>query len=71
MIDAQSAGSLAAVLVEPILSSGGVIEPPPGYFRQLKRMCAERGMLLILDEAQTGLGRTGQMYAFDARRRRS
>ena len=65
MIDAQSAGSLAAVLVEPVLSSGGVIEPPPGYFRKLKQMCAERGMLLILDEAQTGLGRTGQMYAFE------
>jgi 2,2-dialkylglycine decarboxylase (pyruvate) len=65
MIDAQSAGRLAAVLVEPILSSGGVIEPPPGYFGQLKQMCAERGMLLILDEAQTGLGRTGQMYAFE------
>jgi 2,2-dialkylglycine decarboxylase (pyruvate) len=65
MVDAQSAGGLAAVLVEPVLSSGGVIEPPPGYFRQLKQMCAERGMLLILDEAQTGLGRTGQMYAFE------
>jgi 2,2-dialkylglycine decarboxylase (pyruvate) len=65
MVDAQSAGSLAAVLVEPVLSSGGVIEPPPGYFSQLKQMCAERGMLLILDEAQTGLGRTGQMYAFE------
>src|SRR5579863_5078271 len=65
MIDAQSAGSLAAALVEPVLSSGGVIEPPPGYFSKLKQMCHERGMLLILDEAQTGLGRTGQMYAFE------
>ena len=53
------------MLVEPVLSSGGVIEPPPGYFRKLRQMCAERGMLLILDEAQTGLGRTGQMYAFE------
>jgi 2,2-dialkylglycine decarboxylase (pyruvate) len=65
MIDAQSSGSLAAVIVEPILSSGGTIEPPPGYFARLKQMCAARGMLLILDEAQTGLGRTGQMYAFE------
>lgn len=65
LVDAQSAGSLAAVLVEPVLSSGGVIDPPPGYFARLKQMCAERGMLLILDEAQTGLGRTGQMYAFE------
>jgi 2,2-dialkylglycine decarboxylase (pyruvate) len=65
MIDAQSSGNLAAVIVEPILSSGGIIEPPVGYFARLKQMCAERGMLLILDEAQTGLGRTGQMYAFE------
>lgn len=65
LIDAQSSGSLAAVIVEPILSSGGIIEPPAGYFARLKQMCADRGMLLILDEAQTGLGRTGQMYAFE------
>jgi 2,2-dialkylglycine decarboxylase (pyruvate) len=65
LVDQQSTGSLAACLVEPILSSGGIIDPPPGYFTRLKEMCAERGMLLILDEAQTGLGRTGQMYAFE------
>lgn len=64
-VDQQSAGSLAACLVEPILSSGGIIEPPVGYLRRLQEMCAERGMLLILDEAQTGLGRTGDMYAFE------
>ncbi|MGP4101651.1 aspartate aminotransferase family protein [Nonomuraea sp. KM90] len=65
LVDQQSAGSLAACLVEPVLSSGGIIELPPGYLRRLKEMCEERGMLLILDEAQTGLGRTGTMYAFD------
>ncbi|MFE2041918.1 aspartate aminotransferase family protein [Streptomyces sp. NPDC059477] len=65
LIDAQSTGSLAACLVEPILSSGGVIEPPPGYFAALKGKCRERGMLLILDEAQTGLCRTGTWYAFE------
>jgi len=58
-------GNLAAAMVEPILSSGGIIEPPVGHFARLKQMCADRGMLLILDEAQTGLGRTGQMYAFE------
>ncbi len=63
IVDAQSSGSLAACLVEPILSSGGIIEPPPGYLRRLKELCAERGMLLIVDEAQTGIGRTGTMYA--------
>ena len=64
-VDAQSTGSLAACLVEPILSSGGVIELPLGYLAALKEMCAARGMLLIVDEAQTGLGRTGTMYAFE------
>ncbi len=65
LIDAQSTGSLAACLVEPILSSGGIIEPPVGYFAALHEKCRERGMLLILDEAQTGLCRTGTWYAFE------
>ncbi|MFE7312265.1 aspartate aminotransferase family protein [Streptomyces sp. NPDC057555] len=65
LIDAQSTGSLAACLVEPILSSGGIIEPPVGYFAALQAKCRERGMLLILDEAQTGLCRTGTWYAFE------
>src|SRR3954447_13168252 len=65
LIDAQSTGSLAACLVEPILSSGGIIEPPLGYLAALQHKCRERGMLLILDEAQTGLCRTGTWYAFE------
>lgn len=65
LIDAQSVGSLAACLVEPILSSGGVIELPPGYLAALAHKCRERDMLLILDEAQTGLCRTGDWYAFE------
>ena len=65
LIDAQSVGSLAAAIVEPILSSGGIIEPPPGYLPALRDKCAERGMLLIFDEAQTGLCRTGTWYAFE------
>jgi len=65
LVDAQSTGSLAACIVEPILSSGGIIEPPLGYFAALKRKCEERGMLLIFDEAQTGLCRTGDWYAFE------
>lgn len=64
MIDAQSSGSLAACIVEPILSGGGVLVPPPGYLAELKRKCHERGMLLIFDEAQTGFGRTGTWYGF-------
>ncbi|GAA1820416.1 aspartate aminotransferase family protein [Planosporangium flavigriseum] len=65
LVDRQSSGNLAACLVEPILSSGGLIDLPVGYLRALKDKCAERGMLLILDEAQTGLGRTGDMFAFE------
>jgi 2,2-dialkylglycine decarboxylase (pyruvate) len=65
LIDAQSVGSLAACIVEPILSSGGILEPPVGYFAALAAKCRERGMLLILDEAQTGLCRTGTWYAFE------
>jgi 2,2-dialkylglycine decarboxylase (pyruvate) len=64
LIDRQSTGNLAAFIAEPILSSGGILELPPGYLAALKRKCEERGMLLILDEAQTGVGRTGHMFAF-------
>jgi 2,2-dialkylglycine decarboxylase (pyruvate) len=65
LVDQQSSGSLAACIIEPILSSGGIIELPVGYLRRLKHLCEQRGMLLILDEAQTGLARTGSMYAFE------
>ncbi|GAA4988816.1 aspartate aminotransferase family protein [Pseudonocardia tropica] len=63
LVDAQSVGSLAACIVEPVLSSGGVVDLPPGYLAALRDKCHERGMLLILDEAQTGLCRTGDWYA--------
>ena len=65
MVDRQSTGQLAAVLVEPVLSSGGIIELPPGYLAALRDKAHERGMLLILDEAQTGMGRTGDNFAFE------
>jgi len=64
LIDRQSTGNLAAFIAEPILSSGGILELPLCYLAALKRKCEERGMLLILDEAQTGVGRTGNMFAF-------
>ena len=65
LLDRQSTGNLAAFIAEPILSSGGIIELPEGYLAALKQKCVERGMLLILDEAQTGMGRTGTMFAFE------
>ena len=63
LIDRQSSGNLSAFIAEPILSSGGLIDLPVGYLRALQTKCRERGMLLILDEAQTGVGRTGMMFA--------
>jgi 2,2-dialkylglycine decarboxylase (pyruvate) len=63
LIDRQTTGELAACIAEPILSSGGVLEPPVGYMPALEAKCRERGMLLIFDEAQTGLGRTGDLFA--------
>ncbi len=65
LLDRQSTGNLAAFIAEPVLSSGGIIELPRGYLAALKQKCVERGMLLILDEAQTGMGRTGTMFAFE------
>src|SRR4029077_13004322 len=63
LVDRQSIGALAACIAEPILSSRGVLEPPVGYMPALAEKCRERGMLLIFDEAQTGLGRTGHLFA--------
>ena len=65
LVDAQSIGSLAAVFAEPILGASGVIVPPKEYFQRLKRECEKRGMLLIVDEAQTALGRCGANFAFE------
>ena len=64
LVDSQSTGNLAAFVAEPILSSGGILELPQGYLAALQQKCRERGMLLILDEAQTGIGRTGHTFAF-------
>jgi 2,2-dialkylglycine decarboxylase (pyruvate) len=65
LFDQASVGAPAAVIAEPVLSAGGVIVPPPGYFARLAELCDERGMLLVLDECQTGLGRLGAMYGFE------
>ena len=65
LIDAQTTSRPAAVLTEPIFSAGGVIEPPLGWLPSLKEKCEQRGMLLILDEEQTGLGKTGDTFAFE------
>ena len=65
LVDRQSTGGRAAFIAEPVLSSGGILDLPPGYLTALQTCCHERGMLLVLDEAQTGIGRTGTMFAFE------
>jgi len=52
-------------IVECIQGDGGIIELPPGYLKALEEHCRKRDMLLIIDEAQTGFGRTGSMFAFE------
>ena len=64
MIDQASCGSLAACIVECIQGDGGIHVLPDGYLKALKRHCERLGMLLIVDEAQTGIGRTGELFAF-------
>jgi acetylornithine/N-succinyldiaminopimelate aminotransferase len=54
----------AAVMLEPIQGEGGVVMPPEGYLKAVRELCDEKGLLLILDEVQTGFGRTGAMFAW-------
>jgi 4-aminobutyrate aminotransferase/(S)-3-amino-2-methylpropionate transaminase len=57
--------STAAVIVEPIQGEGGFITPPPEYFPKMKQICEDNGILFIADEIQTGMGRTGKMFAME------
>ena len=54
----------AAVLVEPIQGEGGIIVPPENWLPEVREICTKHGVLMILDEIQSGLGRTGKMFAF-------
>jgi 4-aminobutyrate aminotransferase/(S)-3-amino-2-methylpropionate transaminase len=55
----------AAVIAEPIQGEGGFVTPPPEYFPKLQAICRKYGIVLIVDEVQTGMGRTGKMFAID------
>ena len=59
----KTGDDVAAVILEPIQGEGGVILPPQGYLPAVRQLCDEFGVLLILDEVQTGMGRTGRMFA--------
>lgn len=64
LVDAQATDQPAAVITEPLFSAGGVIDPPHGWLARLRDKCHERGMLLIVDDEQTGLGKLGTMFGF-------
>ncbi len=57
--------TVAAVIAEPIQAEAGIIEPEEGFLERLRERCTETGTLLILDEIQTGMGRTGKLFAFE------
>jgi acetylornithine/N-succinyldiaminopimelate aminotransferase len=63
-LDAALTPDVAAVLLEPIQGEGGVRPAPPAYLQGVRRLCDERGALLMVDEVQTGLGRTGAWFGF-------
>jgi acetylornithine/N-succinyldiaminopimelate aminotransferase len=64
-LEAAIAPEVAAVLLEPVQGEGGVIPATKEYFQGVRQLCDERGLLLIVDEIQTGLGRTGKWFGFE------
>ena len=59
----QAPADTAAVILEPLQGEGGVVEPPEGFLADVRALCTEHGVLMIVDEVQTGIGRTGAMFA--------
>jgi 4-aminobutyrate aminotransferase/(S)-3-amino-2-methylpropionate transaminase len=57
--------AVACVVAEPVQGEGGFIAPPPGYFQELAAICRENGILFVADEIQSGMGRTGKMFAIE------
>jgi len=65
VIRQQTAGDVAAFIAEPVLGEGGILAPPPEYFRIAAEIFHENGALFIVDEVQSGFGRTGKMFAIE------
>lgn len=65
LVEREGAERVAAIIVEPVMGSGGVFPPPPGYLQRLRELCDRHDILLIADEVMTGLGRTGRWFAVD------
>ena len=63
LVALHDASTIAAVIVEPIAGSTGVVLPPAGYLKRLRELCDKHGILLIFDEVITGFGRTGSPFA--------
>jgi len=61
----QSSGNVAAFIAEPVLGEGGILVPHESYFRYVKEILDEQGILFLCDEVQTGFGRTGKMFAIE------
>ena len=65
VIETRGADKIAALIAEPIQGNGGIISPPLWYFKKLKTLLEKHGILLIIDEVQTGFARTGKMFAIE------
>ena len=65
VIDLHTSGDVAAFIAEPVLGEGGILVPPPDYFKLVKEILEPRGILFICDEVQSGFGRTGRMLAIE------
>jgi 4-aminobutyrate aminotransferase len=59
----SSSGQIACLMIEPVTGNGGNVVPPKRYFHELRKLCDETGIVLVFDEIQTGIGRTGKMFA--------
>ena len=66
MIQAEGASSIAALLIETVPGTAGVLTPPPGYLKGLRQLADKYGIIYIADEVMAGFGRTGEWFAFDA-----